>query len=173
MIRKPSVKRWRTVYGKYHVSNCGDVWSLRKNCLLKLHKDRKGYERVQLEVSSGIWRNIRVHQLVALAFVGPKPFADAQVNHRDGVKSHNWSSNVEYVTNRQNAMHAIIMGTKKALSVSQAAHIRRLHRRGAFNMSELADFYQVSVTYVSSIVRGLSWHSQIAPAKVGVNYLAA
>ena len=52
-------------------------------------------------------RKVRIHQLVARAFLGPPPSPDhTQVNHKDGNRSNNTVQNLEYATPAQNAAHS-------------------------------------------------------------------
>ena len=50
-----------------------------------------------------------IHQLVARAFLGPRP-RRYHTNHIDGVKVHNWASNLEYLSPLQNYQHAAAIG---------------------------------------------------------------
>jgi hypothetical protein len=50
-----------------------------------------------------------VHALVAEAFICPRP-KGMEVNHKDGVKTNNHFSNLEWLTRRGNAEHARDMG---------------------------------------------------------------
>ncbi len=58
------------------------------------------------------WRPY-VHELVALAFIGPRP-ADPgvafEIDHRDGDKQNNRASNLEYVTRAENRRRAVAAG---------------------------------------------------------------
>ena len=54
-------------------------------------------------------RTYYVHQLVALAFIGPRPIGK-DINHKDGVKHHNAYENLEYVSRKENMAHAHAMG---------------------------------------------------------------
>lgn len=62
------------------------------------------YLTVQL-VKDGECKYPSVHQLVALAFV-PNPEGKPFVNHKDGDKSNNCFTNLEWVTNQENQLHA-------------------------------------------------------------------
>lgn len=93
--------------GKYQVSNMGNVKSLnfnhtKKEKLLSTKGLRKGYPIVSL----GAKGNFSVHRLVAEAFV-KRPKGKDQVNHINGVKTDNRSSNLEWVTGSENMQHAL------------------------------------------------------------------
>ena len=51
------------------------------------------------------------HVLVADAFLGPKPLG-LEVNHKDANKLNNRTENLEYVTRRENILHAIRLGLR-------------------------------------------------------------
>jgi hypothetical protein len=46
-----------------------------------------------------------VHQLVAAAFLGPKPSRRHEINHKNLNKLDNRSSNLEWMTRRENMLH--------------------------------------------------------------------
>ena len=55
-----------------------------------------------------------VHRVVAHAFLGPPPSEDAwQVNHKDGNRSNNNITNLEYVTCSQNNLRSHASGTRR------------------------------------------------------------
>lgn len=99
-------EQWRPVKGHeaYEVSNQGIVRNAVRGNVRRLTPNEKGYLRVQL---NGKW--LRVHRLVAIAFV-PNPENKPQVNHIDGDKTNNRADNLEWVTNLENAAHAISHG---------------------------------------------------------------
>jgi hypothetical protein len=73
-------------------------------------RDDKGYVQLQLYLkdNSRGW-TVKLHRMVALAFLGPR--GDGMtVNHIDGNKENNALSNLEYITNYENAMHARRLG---------------------------------------------------------------
>jgi hypothetical protein len=103
------METWKEVQGTnglLSVSNYGRVKGRRK--VLKAQLDHKGYERIRFTVDR-VKMSARVHRLVAEAFIS-NPENKPQVNHIDGNKSNNHYSNLEWVTNKENAHHAIKNG---------------------------------------------------------------
>ena len=82
--------------GLYQVSNKGRVKSLYKGSerILKPHDNGRGYLRVHL-TKENTSKNIRVHRLVALAFI-PNPNNLPEINHRDENKKNNCVENLEW-----------------------------------------------------------------------------
>ena len=46
-----------------------------------------------------------VHRVITLTFLGPKPDANTQINHKDYNRSNNCLDNLEYVTPKDNNIH--------------------------------------------------------------------
>lgn len=104
------VEEWRAIHGGYYeVSNLGNVRRAKPGIatfvgrpLFPIESGR-GYDQVAL---SGLTdRRAYVHHLVAEAFLGHR--GKQIVNHKDGNKRNNASSNLEYVTARGNCLHAL------------------------------------------------------------------
>lgn len=74
----------------------------------------RGYQQIKLS-NGPVMRQVKVHTLVAAAFIGPRP-ADLEINHKDGDKLNNVPGNLEYVTRRQNAAHASEHGLLASLT---------------------------------------------------------
>lgn len=90
--------------GVYKVSSKGKIYSVRNKRNLKLNYKKNGYVYVELNYK-GKAKTYRVHRLVAKAFVynaKNKPY----VNHINGVKSDNYFNNLEWVSARENNIHA-------------------------------------------------------------------
>lgn len=167
---KPALM-WRPVVGfegLYEVSDTGLVRRLagpdaigrpRKGRVLKQVVDR-GYRRVSL-CRNCRPTNISVHKVVAEAFIGPRPSVDHVVNHRDGVKSNNGVTNLEYVTRSENDRHAVRMGLKAQgeghgmvkLRDTQVQAIRREYANG-LSTTRLCALTTMSHRQISRIVRG-------------------
>lgn len=98
--------------GRYQVSNYGNVKSLNyrsstnKAQIMKTRITKSGYVTVML----GKERNQpSVHVLVAKAFI-PNPDNLPCVNHIDGNKTNNCVTNLEWVSQSENRIHAIKNG---------------------------------------------------------------
>lgn len=104
---------WRAINGTkgfIEVSNEGRVRSLLRGTprILKTQTDNKGYHRIHVTIERENF-TYKVHREVAKAFI-PNPANLPQVNHKDGNKNNNSVDNLEWVTNRENAHHAIEHG---------------------------------------------------------------
>ena len=56
------------------------------------------------------YKRIRVHRLMMFIFCYFPGCEELVVNHKDGVKDHNWLWNLEWTTHKENAEHAWEMG---------------------------------------------------------------
>ena len=112
---------WKDIVGYeglYQVSNLGRVKSyyakngiLSDNTrLLSGKRDKDGYIEVRL-CKNGIVSYMRVHRIVASTFL--QGDVTLQVNHIDGNKANNRVDNLEFVTPRQNSIHAHSIGLHK------------------------------------------------------------
>ena len=103
--------------GLYQISDTGIVKALERIVfmpkggfkIIKEHfpvmtENKKGYLKVMLTAKNGIRKGFFVHRLVMSAFVGQ---SEKQVNHIDLDKKNNNLNNLEYLTNRENAIHSI------------------------------------------------------------------
>jgi len=111
--------------GIYQIGEDGSVLSLERTYyrsdtgtpvyvpskILKPTVDKYGYLCVYLS-KHGENKRFRLHRLVAEAFI-PIVEGKHQVNHIDGNKQNPNKSNLEWVSNTENQLHAIDMGLKK------------------------------------------------------------
>lgn len=104
---------WKAIDGTngfIEVSNEGRVrsWLRGSPNVLKTQPDKKGYHRIRVTIEREKV-SYKVHREVARAFIS-NPKGLPQVNHKDGNKDNNAVSNLEWVTNIENAHHAMDHG---------------------------------------------------------------
>ena len=105
---------WRDIpnyEGLYEVSNTGIIRVKKTGQIRKYDTEKNGYYRVTLCKNSKHKRE-SVHRIVASTFV-PNPDGKREVNHIDGNKQNNESSNIEWVTSSENKQHSKQMGLRK------------------------------------------------------------
>lgn len=90
--------------GRYKVSSHGRVASNWGGWDMKTPSIQNGYYFVDLYFKP-IKKKVSIHRLVAMAFI-PNPEGKPQVNHKDSNKLNNNVENLEWVTARENALHA-------------------------------------------------------------------
>lgn len=157
----------------YEVSDHGTVRSLdrtvikhhfgidREFCLagrtLVFRKHPQGYRSVSL----GKQKQATVHSLVMLAFVGPRP-EGAWINHRNGDKTDNRLTNLEYCTPKQNAEHAVHTGLQPLppggdkLTPAEVLLINERLKQGESTVA-LGKEFGVSRVMISCIRTGRAW----------------
>ena len=104
---------WKTLPGTkglIEISNEGRVRSFLRGSerILKTQLDQKGYQRFSITIDRQK-KTYKLHREVAKAFI-PNEHNLPQVNHKNGNKADNSANNLEWVTNLENAHHAIENG---------------------------------------------------------------
>jgi hypothetical protein len=151
---------------RYEVSNLGRVRGVtaykRYRCgrILNPKLRKVGYPSVCLRDASQRKHDKSVHRLVMLAFVG----SDGRtVNHKNGIKTDNRLTNLEYVTFSENTRHAYATGLlvtprgekhwNSKLTSHDVAEIKSL--RGQMTRRVIAERFGISIDHVSRIWRGV------------------
>lgn len=162
-------EEWRPMRGheaRYAVSSLGRVRFIvtrarRRTGTLLSQSMRGPYLRATI-----LTKSESVHKLVADAFIGSCPLG-LQVNHKDGNKTNNRATNLEYVTPAENVRHAIDTlghranrGSKHGiakLTEIQIPTIRRMIACGLFSHREIGRRFGVSASTVDNIKAGKVW----------------
>lgn len=160
--------------GKYQVNEIGEIKSLcryvengspngmiLKERILKPRQNANRYMQVTLRDGKKSFAKY-VHILVAEAFL-TKPSSDLIVNHKDGDKTNNNVSNLEWVTYSQNNQHAYDNGLhgrgeqqyKAKLTEKDVQEIKRLGKYSTFQ--EIANHYNVSKATVRDVLLNRTW----------------
>lgn len=129
---------------------------------LKSSVNPRGYAAVSLQEGKEA-KTYLVHRLVAEAFI-PNPMGLSQVNHIDGNKQNNCVNNLEWVSPKENVVHAVkVLGIqyghpKKVLCISTEEVFDRL--------ADAAEKYKLDIGNLSRACRfgkkcgGLQWRYQ-------------
>lgn len=162
--------------GLYQVSDTGLVRGVDrispqgkhiKSAYRKLSTDKDGYSVVNLSKNGKI-KMLKVHRLVAYAFVDGKSDERNQINHIDGNKQNNTAENLEWVTSRENIAHAFATGLKHGVSIQyfgennshcklsddQIKLIRDVREAYHCTYEKLAKMFGCGKTQIGRIIRG-------------------
>lgn len=154
----------------YRVGDDGSVWTSRSSTAKRLkcwmplsyHVDRGGYICVGLTRDGKTYAR-KVHSLVLLAFVGPRP-RGMWCRHKDSDPSNAALSNLSYATPKENHADKIAMGTSRKgerhhnSKLCDADVVRVLElRKAGMSQAKIAAKFGVSQPVISDICLGRSW----------------
>tara|TARA_R100000654_G_scaffold2744_9_gene10060 strand:- start:14665 stop:15243 length:579 start_codon:yes stop_codon:yes gene_type:complete len=171
-------ERWKTIPGYpdvYEVSSFGRArtWvgkgrSMKQGrgkvaYLMNLLPDKAGYLRVRMTIGPKNIKTPFIHQLVLLAFVGPRP-EGYLTRHLDGCPQNNVICNLAWGTYKQNADDRKVHGTNKVGEDNPNSKITedivreiRVLCKGSLKQREIAARFGISQQEVSQIKRRLIW----------------
>lgn len=161
---------WKTITdfeGVYSISNKG---RLRRECgifnrkyphIVKLQKDKNGYASYRLS-KFNIGRTVKIHRLVAEAFLG---FSELTVNHKNGKKSDNRITNLEWLSMSDNRTHAKINGlmargersANTKLKDADIITMRKEYATGQITHQALANRFGIGRKAVTKIINRQRW----------------
>ena len=167
---KNETETWKGIkdFSDYEISNLGRVKSYNVPCwrdsrILMGSINRNGYYRVTLSKQEKEFY-FYIHHLVLNAFTGLCPEGH-EANHKDGIKTNNRRSNLEWTTHSKNMAHAFQIGlinTKGSkapnakLRDEGVLEIRRLAKLG-IKQTIIAKMFKVSRGNVDMIIRRWTW----------------
>ena len=166
-----TVENWRPVVGFEMVYEVSDLYRIRRvvaargvvaGHILKPYRGGKGYLAIRLYVN-GRRRAFKVHHLVLLAFVGPRP-EGMECRHLDGNKTNNRPENLCWGTRTENMADKLRHGTmargerngQARLTETNVIEIRKLLAQG-MPQQAIASRFGVSRRTIVYIKSGARW----------------
>jgi NUMOD4 motif-containing protein/HNH endonuclease len=162
--------------GFYQISDRGMVKSLPRKIvtshgvtrnvlggILRPNKSERGYLTIKIGISKLCKKHYFLHKMIAEAFI-PNPYNKKHVNHKDGNKLNNQISNLEWVTFKENIIHAFENGLIISPRGEEAARAKLTNKQvlkilnSNLSSRELGKIYSVSKTAIAAIKTGLSWN---------------
>lgn len=175
-IKRPV--EWRAIpgfEGRYSITRDGRVWShglhanqygptRKKPRWLGRYLANSGYLFVNLRINPVKRAGVFVHHLVLLAWGPPRPSPKHECNHKNGVKTDNHISNLEWATREEQVRHAVVnqlyrRGSRSAsakLTEAQVIEIRHRFANGA-TRKELAQEYGIAYGAIWHIINRTQW----------------
>lgn len=142
----------------YTITEDGSIISHTTGKPIYEYVNPKGYHFVRMVVD-GKKKTMLKHRVIALALI-PNPSNLSEINHKDGNKSNNCTSNLEWCTRQQNVDHAVAnklhhSGCSHGLTTlteEDILKIRSLHRQG-LNYVEIGKVYGKRDTVIGRICK--------------------
>lgn len=157
---------WRVIdiAPNYQVSSLGRVRNIATGYILTSRVRKDGYEHLYLNVGDGTKVYKKVHQYVAVAFLGPPPSPKHQVAHRDGCRTNNDFLNLAWKTSKANHADRYDHGTAPQgsnngaarLSEDQVVEVRKLLSKG-LRQKDIAEIFGVCSSTICHINTGKHW----------------
>ena len=128
---KKERETFKPVYGfeeKYLATNLGRVWSIKNKMFLKPHTDSKGYQYIQLCITSRKYKAYKLHRIIYEAFRGALP-KGWDVDHLDQNKFNN---NIKNLVGMEHGEHV----RKHRLGKKMSEEVKRkisISRKKAWN----------------------------------------
>lgn len=178
---------WKPIIGYescYLISNYGRVKSLDCFRNIKAGKRRliqgrirkpnldgpKQYLKIDLSFPPQIVKTFYIHRLVAAHFVS-NPNNFTIVNHKDGIKTNNLYSNLEWCSQQENIDHSWKLGTTSLanrargmklatkLDENKVIQIRMTYETSKTSFRKLAHQFQVGKTTIERIINNKIWQN--------------
>lgn len=166
---------WKSViyqgkhFDMFEVSNRGNFRNTKTKKQYRLYNNKQGYNQICVSLGSRQNKKVfKIHKAVAETFIeNPKnkPF----VNHIDGVKTNNNIANLEWVTAKENTIHAVEHGliiakqgeeaSSTKLTEEQVKYIRNnyIPRDKELGSHALGRRFNVAHSTISRIIHNKNW----------------
>lgn len=128
---------------RYYIDELGNLYTDygEKKMTNSLHN--KGYVGNSLIRQDGSNKLYLRHRLVLQTFKPIENYAEMQVNHIDGIKTHNYVENLEWCTNQENRIHAC----KNGLAARLKGETNPFHKLTEQEVLEMIDDLQNHIPY--------------------------
>lgn len=157
-----------TRYGyHYYATDDGHIYSEHLQRNISEYTDKDGYKKVRLSNGDGSRKVFSVHRLILETFQPNENSDKLQVNHKDGNKANNKLENLEWVTCKQNIIHAYNLGLYSnigdnnngdhKLCTSQVLEIIDLLLKQELTIQQIANKYNVSKYAIECIKYKKTW----------------
>lgn len=125
------IEEWREIPQdpRYEASNLGRIRRASNGRLRKIQDNGNGYKVFMVKVGK-VNTNRSVHRCVLQAFYPINNYLDMEVNHKDFNPSNNALSNLEWVTNKENLLHAHNGGRMDEARKQHSERMKRLASEG-------------------------------------------
>lgn len=172
------IEIWKDILGyegRYQVSNLGRIKSLGRKAsgalpidtIRKISLPVQKFRYCSLSMSKdGIVKNHQLHTVVALHFC-EKLTGKTEVNRKDGVKTNNKASNLEWVTSSENTLHGLSLGIMNTARGSQKPKCAKLNEtkvekikkqlKDGVSRASIAREHGVNKVTIYAIKRGQTW----------------
>lgn len=139
-------------------------YRLKNSTIRKLTINKKnGYSYVSIN-NNGKTKTHSIHRLVAKAFIKNNN-NNLVVNHKNGIKTDNCSSNLEWVTLKENSKHASLKGFIKKGSKHYKSFLSEIDiveiLKSDDKISEIAKKYNTNYRCIWQIKKGITRNNQI------------
>lgn len=149
-------------FPNYTITDNGVIYSIKSKKIMKQHLDKDGYLVLNLS-NNGVKKQCKVHRLVALSFI-PNPEGFDTVNHINHNKQDNRASNLEWMSNLNNAKDGCkycpkYSGEKASaakLTQMQAEQIRMDYANG-ISRKELSKQYNITTASIGNIINNKTY----------------
>lgn len=92
-------------YSRYDIYPDGRIFDIKLNKNLSFQKNTDGYLCVTLRADNNKRKTFRIHRILALCFI-PNTENKKEINHKNGIKTDNSLSNLEWCSHSENIQHA-------------------------------------------------------------------
>lgn len=147
----------------YTIDEYGNIFNIKRNKPIKWYLNPKGYYKVVLNHI-----HYPVHRLVALNYI-LNPNNLPQVNHIDGIKTNNHISNLEWVSCKDNIIHAVknnltnqsgVKNNNSKLSEKEVLEIKELLKTN-ITQKDIAKKYNVGKNAIFMIKHNITWKNTL------------